>query len=225
MNPNSQRDLFLFNFPHGFVPPEYEDRYKIHLLNFRKPFNTILDYINSNIKDITLPGLGVETVSQRNFYGKERDFRTSKSPYDLSSREFTITMRNTDYNIFYFIIYDLFLFHYIKNGQTFIGDFTITVLDVERREQFKIFIKEIILTNLTEIKFSNQEKEVDEQTFTLTFKYNFLDIEYIPTFDTNNTDGSIIDQYSNTILRYDNSVPKTPPDDIIDGDGGFIIGH
>lgn len=225
MNPNSQKDSFIFSFPSEFVPKELEDRWKIHLKNFRKPYATLLDYVNSNIKDITLPGITTPTVVQKKMYGKDRNYRSSKSPYDISSREFQVNIRNTDFNIFYFIMEDIILYHYIKNGKPFIGDFTVIILDNQRREQLKVVINEILFTGMSNIKLSNHEKDVDEQTITLSFTYNYKNIEYIPKWDNGSVSGEIYDEYSNIILKNDDSVSKTPPNNTKDNEDDFIIGH
>lgn len=158
-------------------------------------------------------------------YGKERNFRGSKSPYDLSTREFQVTMKNSDFNIFYFLLEDILDYHYIKNDKPFIGDFTLIILDNQRREQLRVVLKEILLTGMSDIRFANQEKEVDEQQITLSFLYNFKDIEYIPKWGEGSPEGEIYDEYSNILLRNDTSVPKTPPNDTGDGSDDYIIGH
>ncbi len=221
MNPNSQKDNFSFLFPSSFVPKDLEDKWKIHLKNFRKPFPTVLDYVNSNIKDITLPGLNIPTTVQKKIYAKERNFRSSKSPYDLSSREFNLTLRNTDFNIFYFLLKDIMYYHYIKNDKPFIDDFTVTILDNQRREHLKIYLKEVLFLNISDIKLANQEKEVEEQQVVLSFLYNFEDIEYIPKWSIGSPSGEILDEYSNILLKNDDSIINGAVTDIIANDGNL----
>src|SRR6266403_683113 len=79
---SSNGDNFIFNLPSDFIPKVLEDRYKIHLNNFRKPYATVIEYINSCIKDINLPGMNAPTVEQKEFYDKgvdEKDFTLSLS--------------------------------------------------------------------------------------------------------------------------------------------------
>lgn len=224
MNPNSINDLFIFNFPKDFVPTEYEEKWKIHLKNFRKPFPTVLDYINSNIKDISLPGLSTGTTSQKKIYGKEVNYRSGKSPYDLSSREFSITMRNTDFNIFYFLMEDLIYYHFIKNKKPFIDEFDIYIIDNQRRANLKITLKQVLFLDLSDLKLGNQDKDVKEKTLTIKFKYNFKDIEYLLSYGDEYVNGEMLDEYSDIIIPNDDRVPLTPPT-IDDGTDDAIIGH
>jgi len=224
MNPNSQSDNYVFNFATDFVPKDLEDKWKIHLKNYRKPYSSVLDYVNSNIKSVLMPGISIPTVVQKKLYGKETNYRSSKSPYDISSRELQVIMRNTDYNIFYYILEDIITYHYLKNNKPFIPDFTVIILDVNRREQLKVVFKELLFIGLSDIKFSHEDKEVAEHPITLSFKYNIKDTEYIPKWDSGTVSGEVYDEYSTVLLRNDDSVPRTPPNETLDSDDDVIIG-
>lgn len=224
MNQNSQNDLFIFNFPTDFVPDELEDRYKIHLKNFNKPFSTVLDYVNSNIKDANLPAMTFPTVEQTKYYGKKRDFRGSISPYDVYTRDLTINMKTVDFHISYFMMQDILLHHFIKNAKPFLDDFMIIILDEERREQFRIKFREVIPTGLSDIRLAYNDKGVDEQAYTVSFRYNFVDIEYIPKYALGSPSGELIENYSDQIMKNDDFIIKNPnPDKISNGTNGFII--
>lgn len=210
VNQNSNSDLFIFNFPIDYVPKELEDKYNIHLKNFHKPFKTILDYTNSNIKDITLPAMTFPTVEQVKFYGKKRDFRGSASPYDTYNRDLTVTLKSVDFHISYIIMQDILLYHYIKNAKPFLEDFTIIILDEERREQFKILVKELVPTGISDLRLSYSDKNVEEKTYTVSFKFNFIDIEYIPHYANEGIDGEILDEYSDRLLKNDEFIIKNP---------------
>jgi hypothetical protein len=211
-NPNSNKDLFLFNFPRGFIPESYEEKYKGHLLNFQKNFPTLLDYTNSNIKDISFPSLTFPYVTKTKMYGKERNFRGSKTPYDLYNRELTITMRNVDSNTSAIIMQDLLLYHYMKNDKPFIEDFIITILDEQRREQFKVRIQELIPTGISEFRLAYNEKDVEEQVYTLSFIFNYIDIEYIPKFGQDEDDSELIEEYSDQLMK-NSEFDFTPPEE------------
>lgn len=203
MNPNSQIDNYIFNFPNGFVPEPVEDRYKIHLKNFHKPYVSILDYINSNIKSITLPGLNASHVSQKKLYGKEVKYRGSKSPYDLSDNTFELIIRNTDHNIIYFILEDIFYYHFIKIGVPYINDFYIYILDNLNNHHLQIKLSEILFTSIPPLTLSHNEKEVTEKTLSLKFEYNYKDIEYLLDYDSENN-GTLLDNYSEIIKSNSN---------------------
>lgn len=199
MNQDSPQDLFIFNFPKDFVPQEIEDRYKIHLKNYHKPYATILDYLNSTILNINLPGMNFPTVMQNKHQGKEIYSKGSVSPYDVYLREFTVILKSVDFNVSYFIIQDILLLHYI-NKTKYLENFIITIVDEERREQFKVNLTNIIPTSLSDLPLAYNIKNADSHTFTISCKFNFIDIEYM----LKETDGSVlaekIEDYSDIII-------------------------
>lgn len=199
MNLNSINDLFVFNFPTEFVPESIEKKYKPLLENYKKPYPDILSYLNSAVKDINFPGMNFPKVSQKKYYGKERNFRGATSPYDVYAKDINITFKSVDSNINYFIIQDCLLWHYI-NGKTFIDFITVTTLDKNRREVFKLVFSEIIPASLSDMRLGYQQKDGEQKEFTATMTYNFLDVEFIPHFEEDGgVGGDIIDDYSNQI--------------------------
>lgn len=206
MNNPLVSDLYIFNFPEDFVPDEIEERYKLHLKNYRKPYSSILDYINSNIKNITLPAMSFPTVNQKQMYGKERTYRSSIPPNDVFQREFNVIIGLVDFYVNYFILQDILLYHFMKNRKPFIDWFSILILDEERNEIFKIYLKEIVNTGLSDITLGYDMKQVDEKTVTISFKYNFIDIEYIPKITNTSNDSEIIEKYSDIIIKNDDNI-------------------
>ena len=200
---NSNQDLFIFNFPSDFVPLAVNEKYQPHLKNYHKPFATILDYLNSEIKEINLPGLTAPTVEQTKFYGKKRAFRGSISPYDTYTREFTGVMRDVDSITNYWMIQDLYLNHYIKVGKPFLDPFVVTTLDTQDREQFKLYFREVLFKGTSDLVLANERKEGEQKTFTLSFAFNYLDIEYIPRFGQDLADGSLIEPYFDQLKKND----------------------
>lgn len=213
-------DNFIFNFPSSFVPKQIEEHYKIHLRNFHKPYPTVCEYINSTIKDITVPSLSFPTVSQRNPYGKEIVYRGAISPYDLYSREFNISMKKADYGVPYFIMQDILLYHYINIESPYIDPFTITILDEERRELFKIYLKELVPLGQSDTRLGYNLKSFNEEVYTVSFKFNFIDIEYIPHEAYNNSE-DVIEEYSKRIIVHDDSILSSNNDTETDE---YIIG-
>jgi hypothetical protein len=206
MNQNSNLDNFIFNFPTDFVPDELEERYKVHLKNFHKPYDTVLDYMNSQILDITVPAMTFPTVDQKKWNGKEKVYRGALSPYDVYNRDFNVTMKSVDFNIPYFIMQDIMLYHYMKNGKSYLEPFNITILDEERREHFKIILSELVPVGLSDTRLAYNIKNVDLQTYTVSFKYNFTDIEYIPKLTDGSVEGELIENYSDIIIPNDDRI-------------------
>ena len=210
MNHNSKQDLFIYNFPTNFVPKTMEDKYGVNLVNMHKPYASILDYLNSNILDINMPGLTFPTVEQTKPYGKVRKFRGSISPYDVYQKELNITMKFADFHFSYFVAQEAMMNSYIRNRKKespFIDDFVVTILDEEKRELFKMYFQELTPNSQSDFRLSYANKAESFETFTLSFFYNKLDIEWIPRFDDGSADGELIDDF------YDDLIINDPAND------------
>lgn len=214
---NSNKDLFVFNMPTDFIPDELEERYKILIKNYHLPFMTIVDYINSTILDINLPSISQTPVVQSKMYGKQRSFRSGISPYDLYNKEISINMQDIDHGIPATIVHDAWLHHYIKNGKPFVEPFVVTRLDEERRELFKYVFSEIIPISFSDIRLGYQEKDDSSQTNTLTCKFNKVDIEFIPRYESDGDSGKLIENYFDRLIIND-------PNNNIDQNGNIIDG-
>ena len=199
MNLNSVNDLFIFNFPTDFVSASIEEKYKVILENYGKPYPDVLSYINSTIKDVNFPGMNFPKVAQKKYYGKERNFRGATSPYDLYTKDINITFKSVDFNIIYFIIQDCLLNLYMRK-EAFLDNVVITTLDKNRRELFKLYFSEMIPASLSDMRMGYQLKDGEMKEFTVTMTYNFLDIEFVPHFESDGgASGDLIDDYSNQI--------------------------
>jgi hypothetical protein len=194
---NSTNEGFIFNFPPDFVPKAVENRYKIFLEDQQLPYGSVVDYLNHTVKEITLPSLTFPTVSQAKMYGKERKMRGSASPYDVYAREFNIVVSNKDSNASYWIFHDCLMLNYTIPDKPFISDFLITILDINRRETFKVYLKEVLEGSLSDLRLAyNQGADHEEKDLTITFSCNFIDIEYVPRYGSEPSDGDFIERYN-----------------------------
>ena len=104
---NSQHSQFAFSFPVDFVPSDIEKKYKSYLTRNQNIFDDVIDYLNNSIQQITFPGLTFPTAEQTHKFGKEISYRSAKAPYDIYTKDFTITMASIDNNANYFIMQDI----------------------------------------------------------------------------------------------------------------------
>ena len=179
MRINSQGSQFVFNLPQDIVPESIIDRYTPLLEKNWVQYENILDYINSTIKEISFPGLSLQTPTQTLMRGKQRNYKPVTNINDIAStRELTVQFRNVDSSLNYLLLYDIFTNTYLDVKEIFGSPFQIIALDIHRDAIYTISFKEIILTNLSEIIFAYNQQSFEESTFTLTFNYNFMDIDF-----------------------------------------------
>ena len=61
----------------------------------------------------------------------------------------------------------------------YINPFTITAVDIHRDAIYVIKFFEIIALSLSEVNFDYSQQKVNPKEFTLTFKFNFVQIEFL----------------------------------------------
>jgi hypothetical protein len=177
---NTQGSQFVFNLPSDLVPKSILERYIPLLEKNWIQYENVLDYLNSTIKEISYPGLSLTLPDQTLHYGKKRNYKPVTNINDIATtREISVIFRRVDSDLNYWIMYDLFTNVYLNTTDTFINPFQVIALDIHRDAIYSINFSEIVLSNLSEIVFAYNQQRFNEQTFTLTFNYNFLDVEFI----------------------------------------------
>lgn len=180
MRLSSQNSQFVFNLPSDFLPEEIIVTYKPILEKNWIQYENVIDYLNSTIKSVTFPGLSVVTPEQTLIRGKKRGYKPATNVQDiLSQREIDVVFRSVDADLNYWIIYDIFIKHYLDVINLYINPLTITAVDIWRDAIYRINFSEIIATNLSENRFQYNQQKTQSKEFTLKFKFNFSDVEFL----------------------------------------------
>lgn len=185
---------FHFNLPTGFVPATEEERYMKLLGAKRKLHNTVLDYLNSTIQQITFPGVKFPTVDNpQNLHKKKIKWKSANNIFNLFDDEITVTFLNVDSNLNYLIMMDILINHYLNTDTTYDESILITVLDERRNALYYIHFKDVMWTGIDSNAFAYNEQSIQGKTFTCTFTFNFIDFNYV----ADNTDIITNDKYGN----------------------------
>lgn len=185
MRLNSQSNQFVFNLPSDFLTQEVMETYTPLLEKNWVQYHNVIDYLNSTIKEISSPGLSIGTPTQNIKRGKEINYRPVTNINDImASRELDIIFRSVDSDLNYWILFDMFVKHYLDVDNMFITPFILQAVDIHRDVIYEISFREVILKTLSEQRFSYNDQAFSEKQFTITFKFNFIDIEF--KLDDNN---------------------------------------
>ena len=180
MRLNSQSTQFVFNLPSDFIPQEILNTYKPILEKNWVQYDTVLDYLNSTIKSVSFPGISIQPPEQTLIRGKIRAYKPAKNVQDIvTSHEFTVTFRSVDSDLNYWLAYDIFSKHYLDVVNLYINPFLLTAVDIWRDAIYRIKFFEIIAISLSDNTFDYSQQKTNAKEFTITFKFNFIDIEFI----------------------------------------------
>jgi hypothetical protein len=180
MRLSSQASQFIFNLPSDFLPPETIDSYSPILEKNWIQYEDVIAYLNSTIKSVNFPGIGFEMPKQITMRGKERQFKPAKNIQDITTtHDLTVTFRSVDSDLNYWLMFDIISKHYLDVENSFVSPFTITCVDIHRDAIYVIRFYEIILKSLSENTFNYSLQKVTSKDFTITFHFNFYDIEFL----------------------------------------------
>lgn len=180
MRLSSQSSQFIFNLPSNFLPQEIIDTYNPVLEKNWIQYENVIDYLNSTIKTVNFPGVSIQTPEQHLIRGKVRAYKPAINVQDiLASKELAVTFRSVDSDINYWIIYDIFIKHYLDVVNLYIDPFMLTAVDSHRDSLYVIKFMEVIAISLSDNNFDYSQQKTNAKEFTLTLKFNFIDIEFL----------------------------------------------
>jgi len=180
MRLSSQASQFIFNLPSDFLPPETIDSYSPILEKNWIQYEDVIAYLNSTIKSVNFPGIGFEMPKQITMRGKERQFKPAKNIQDITTtHDLTVTFRSVDSDLNYWLMFDIISKHYLDVDNSFVNPFTITCVDIHRDAIYVIRFYEIILKAMSENTFNYSLQKVSSKDFTITFHFNFYDIQFL----------------------------------------------
>ena len=180
MRLSSQGSQFIFNLPSDFIKQEVINTYTPILEKNWVQYENVIDYVNSTIKSVNFPGVGIDMPKQVGMRGKERQFKPAKNVQDITStHELTVTFRSVDSDLNYWLVFDILTKHYLDVENAWVNPFTITGVDIHRDAIYVIRFYEIILKGLSDNTFNYSQQKVNSKEFTMTFHFNFYDIEFL----------------------------------------------
>jgi hypothetical protein len=180
MRLSSQGSQFIFNLPSDFIKQEVINTYTPILEKNWVQYENVIDYVNSTIKSVNFPGVGIDMPKQTNMRGKERQFKPAKNVQDITStHDLTVTFRSVDSDLNYWLVFDILTKHYLDVENAWVNPFTITCVDIHRDAIYVIRFYEIILKGLSDNTFNYSQQKVNSKEFTMTFHFNFYDIEFL----------------------------------------------
>ena len=180
MRLSSQASQFIFNLPQAFLKPEIIDTYTPILEKNWVQYENVIDYLNSTIKGVSFPGISFDLVKRIEVRGKERFLKPAKNIQDITTtHDLTVTFRSVDSDLNYWLMFDIMSKHYLDVDNAFLEPFTITCVDIHRDAIYVIRFYEIILKSLSDNTFNYSQQKVNAKEFTITFHFNFYDIEFL----------------------------------------------
>jgi hypothetical protein len=193
MRLSSQNNQFIFNLPIDFIEDYlYEEFERMMVKNF-VPYDSAIDYINSTIQEIFFPGMSFGTVDQTFKRGKKISWKEAGNIVDKFTNELDITFRSIDSWINYYMLQQILVEFYLNCKKHYIPTFSLQILDKDGSLLYTILFGDVLLKSISEVRLGYQKYELDNETFTVTFQFNWIYIYWELDDDYLDTNVSIYD--------------------------------
>jgi hypothetical protein len=176
MRINSQNNQFLFQFPVDFIATEVDERLKKYMDKNWIPYTDPIAYINSTIKEIVFPSISYEGSEQIHKYGKKIEYKPAQNIYDTYANSLDITFRSVDSHANYFMMNQIFAEYYNNTRKYYLPWLQLYILDKDGDFLYSVNFRSALFKSLSETRLMYQSMDVQEQTFSITFKFNFMDV-------------------------------------------------
>ena len=176
MRLSSQSNQFIFNLPLDFISKEVEDRLKLYMEKNWIPYTDPMAYINSTIKEIVFPGISYEGSNQTHKFGKKIEYKPAGNIYDTFTDSIDITFRSVDSHSNYFMMQQIFNEYFNNTRKYYLPWINFFVLDKDGDFLYSVVFRSALLKSLSEVRLMYQSMDVTEQTFSITFKFNYMDV-------------------------------------------------
>lgn len=193
MRLSSQNNQFIFNFPVDFIEDYLYDEFQIMMDKNFVPYDSAIDYINSSIKEIFFPGLQFDNVEQTIKRGKKIRWKETMNVTDKFTRELDVTFRSMDSWINYYMLVQILVEFYLNVPKHSLPIFTIEIMDKDGAVLYTVVLRNVLLKSIGEVRLGYQQYELNEETFTITFDFNWIDVIWEVDDDDIRTGVSIFD--------------------------------
>lgn len=124
--------------------------------------------------------MSIDLPNRIEMRGKKRFLKPATNIQDITtSHELTVTFRSVDSDLNYMLLIDIFSKHYLDVENAFLHPLMVSCLDIHRDVIYVIKFTEVILKGMSDNTFNYSQQKVSAKEFTLTFHYNFYEVEFL----------------------------------------------
>lgn len=180
----NRKDLFYVELGKWFIPESIEKFYFPYINRMPTFIESPRTLVESTIQSITIPSYSYESIEQTtvdtlNKNGVTSNYRNSTNMQDLSDKSLTVNFKTLNGYVNYWILQDTFFYHNdMKNGNTFVGDISLRILDLEGLVMFTRVYKDCTFTGISEFEVGYGENIQTLDSFSITIKYSNVETTF-----------------------------------------------
>lgn len=174
---NARNNQFQISFPDNFFYPEVIERWEPVVKKLKLPYDSLVDFMNSNIQSVTFPSLELPIVTQQESQYNV-SWRGGKELEAVKSKNIDIIFKLGESYIPYWIIFDQIQYYLEYSDRIpYWPNMNLTFLDNNGFEVVTFLMKLIVPTSLSELNLSHSSIMTDFKTATLSLTYNRFDVK------------------------------------------------
>ena len=179
MRLGSQNNQFKFNFPRDFVSEEVNEKLILFMEKNFIPYDQPIDYLNSTIKEIVFPSIQIDGSLQTHKFSKQIEYKPTQNIHDLNAQELDITFRSVDSHANYFMLRQILTEYYNNTRKYYTPELSLDILDKDGDILYVVRFRSVLWKSESELRLAYQVQDITEQTFSLTFRFLFIDIDWM----------------------------------------------
>ena len=180
---NNKAQMFSLWFPEDFFYPEVIKRWSPIIQSMKLPFQSVTDFMNSQIQQVSYPGVDIGTSSQEQ--GQfPIEYSIGKELEPILNKDFTVTFRLTEGYYTYFILLDQVKYflqyrEHFSQHRVFMSNFNITFLNDAGFSIVNYKYKYIVPRSLGNFTLSYAAQMAQYNTITWDLHYNRMDMDIL----------------------------------------------
>jgi hypothetical protein len=143
------------------------------------PYDKPIDYLNSTIKEIVFPSMQIEDSEQIHKFSKKVAYKSTQNIHDLNSAELDITFRSIDSHANYFMLRQILIEYYNNTRKYYMPEISLDILDKDGDVIYVVKFRNVLWKSESELRLAYQVQDISEQTFAMTFRFIYMDIDWM----------------------------------------------
>jgi hypothetical protein len=169
---NSLSNQFVVVFPKNFFYPEIHTRWTPIIKRLKLPYESVEDFINASVQNITFPAVDLPTAEQQQSQYKIA-YRGGKELEAVLDKNLSITFKLSEGFISYWILFEqIEKFVEYSDRVPFWPPMFVSFLDHHGFELVEFTFTKLIPTSLSQFEISYATTAAEFNTFSMNIKYN-----------------------------------------------------
>lgn len=175
---NNLQQNFVITTDLNWFYPEVVDTWLSVLHRMFLPYNTVEDFINSQISSVNFPGLSASNPAQDiQLYNVQK--RIGKAFDQIVSKQLNLTIKTTESYISYFVMRDQYR-RFLALGETakylYMNPIKICLLNDGGFAMMEYVYKELTPSSISDLNLQYNQTVGNFNTFSMSFTYNYYDV-------------------------------------------------